>query len=60
MWLVKQEVVQMKHYITIILYQELYTYVVPVNVECSYKVYFSRVYILQTRFSNIKFTQYDR
>src|SRR6218665_4036311 len=28
-------------YITIILYQELYTYVVPVNVECSYQVYFS-------------------
>src|SRR6218665_3041821 len=41
MRLVKQEVVQTKYYITIILYQELYTYVVPVNVGCSYKVYFS-------------------
>src|SRR6218665_1710534 len=28
-------------YITIIVYQELYTYVVPVNVGCSYQVYFS-------------------
>ena len=37
----KQEVVQTKYYITIILYQELYTYVVPVNVDCSYQVYFS-------------------
>src|SRR6218665_2618891 len=41
MRLVKQEVVQTKYYITIILYQELYTYIVPVNVGCSYRVYFS-------------------
>jgi len=36
---VKQEIVQTKYYITIILYQELY--VVPVNVECSYQIHFS-------------------